>query len=161
MALSSDTDRPTSTTEGIVSASRSRRGTINSRAGSNIKVSTYQAKLSSISPGFTIDRLKGDITTYLKQNVELCDALKKTDDYIFKKRGEIAKIVEKYDAACVHRNEHFRDLSSFEFNFAKRKGYELRNTIDCLNVRITGALSDLRTQTVKQQSRTKYLLSEE
>ena len=83
----------------------------------------------------------------MKQNVQLCEALKGIEEYIFKKREKIAELVEKYDIARVHRDEHFRDLSTFEFNFAKSKNYKLCNNIDSQNARIASVLSDMNIQT--------------
>ena len=59
-------------------------------------MSIFQARLSGLLPGQIIDKLKGQVTQYLKDSVwirhEICDI----DDYLVKRKEIIAELLEKH-----------------------------------------------------------------
>jgi len=68
---------------------------------------------------------------------------------------------EKFVSAGHHKDELFRDSSTFEFNFSKKGDWALRNNIDAINNGITEANTALAVMQLHDENRSRYLLSEE
>ena len=88
-----------------------------------------------------IDSLK----SYIKQNErttkEIIGEINLTCNWLVMTKETIKETLLKTDAAKRDRQELYRDLATFEFNFSKRNKYELFHDVDGM----CNAISDIVT----------------
>ena len=104
----------------------------------------YLTRLSGSKPGMAIDALKDDVRHKEKQNKELTAQLVATDDFLLKTKEQVEETFTKTQSALRDRQELYRDLATFEFNFSKRNQQELFVRIDTCDTMLNEFMSHFR-----------------
>ena len=86
------------------------------RANSN---NFHQSRLAAITPGKTIDQLKSNITRTLKDTVRLRNEIGTLEEFVNGRRDICNELAFKTTEALAHKDELFRDCSTFELNLTK------------------------------------------
>ena len=93
------------------------------------KRTSYQVRLNEVRPGATIDKLKGEVTAYLKSNIEIRRQIANIDEFVVMKKSDVNELVEKCERAHFDRTELFRDCSTFEVVYSEHEQKKLYRQI--------------------------------
>ena len=102
----------------------------------NSAKNAYLAKLSALHPSQTIDQLKDMIRKEVQNGKQIVAETNSRDEYIIQTKAIIDEVEERTGSAKRDKMELFRDLATFEDNFAKRNKKEMFGRIRDLKVRI-------------------------
>ena len=96
-----------------------------------------------MKPGVAIDALKQDIRDVEKTMKQIVYEIKDAEEFLVKTKVQISNTGEKAERAMCDRQELYRDLSTFEFNFSKRKKGLLFDRTEEMESRVTALTVEL------------------